>query len=234
MATPHNAAKKGDIAPFVLMPGDPLRARWISETYLQNPVCFNSVRGMLGYTGLYHGKRVSVMGSSMGCPSMGIYAYELFHEYEVETVIRIGTAGALQPDLPVRSLVIAKEALCDCGFAAGFAKDRKPVPDETLMQRAQMLCKQQPIPFACGPVVTSDFFYPTEQGAAPLSFAAQGALCVEMETLALYLTAQTCNRKALSLLTISDHLCTGEALSHEERETSLRHMVEMAFALAEG
>ncbi|MFR7477554.1 MAG: purine-nucleoside phosphorylase [Acutalibacteraceae bacterium] len=234
MATPHNAAKKGDIAPFVLMPGDPLRARWISETYLQNPVCFNSVRGMLGYTGLYHGKRVSVMGSGMGCPSMGIYAYELFQEYGVDTVIRIGTAGALQPDLPVRHLVIATKALCDCGFAAGFAPDRKPVPDGSLCQRAQTLCQERHIPFACGPVVTSDFFYPTEQGTAPLLFANQGALCVEMETLALYLTAQSCHGRALSLLTISDQLCTGEALSHEERETSLRLMVEMALALAEG
>lgn len=227
--TPHNAAKKGDIAKKVLMPGDPLRAKYIAETYLENPVCFNTVRNVLGYTGLYKGKEVSVMASGMGMPSIGIYSYELFHFYDVDKIIRIGSAGALQDDLNVKDIVIALGACTDSNYGSQFHLPGvfAPTADYDLLVRAVEVAKAQGTPVRVGNVVSSDVFY-SDDASASDQWRKMGVLCAEMECAGLYMNAARAGKQALGILTISDHIYREEAMSAQERQTTFNQMMEIA------
>lgn len=232
--TPHNEAKYGEIAKTVLMPGDPLRAKFIAETYLTDAVCFNTVRNMLGYTGTYNGKRVSVMGGGMGIPSMGIYSYELFHMYDVDTIIRIGSAGGISDDVKVRDLVIAVSASTNSGYAGqfGLTGTFAPTADFELARRAYDAAAARGVRVMAGNILSSDTFY-SDNPKENDQWKKMGVLAVEMEAAGLYLNAARAGKKALCICTISDHLYTGEALSARERETGFRDMMEIALSLAE-
>ena len=227
--TPHNHAKKSEIAKTVLMPGDPLRAKYIAETYLENPVCFNTVRNMLGYTGTYKGKTVSVMGAGMGMPSMGIYSYELYHFYDVDKIIRIGSAGGLQDDVNVMDIVIAMGACTDSNYAAQFRLPGTfaPTASYDLVARAAQEAAKQGTKVKVGNVVSSDAFYNANPDASA-AWRSMGVLCVEMECAALYMNAARAGKQALGILTISDHIFKDDALSAEERQTSFNKMMEIA------
>ncbi len=228
-----NAAEKGDIARAVLMPGDPLRARYVAETYLQSPRLFNEVRGMLGYTGLYKGRRISVMGSGMGIPSMNLYAHELFHFFEVEAVIRIGSAGGLTDDIRLRDLVIAAAASTNSSIATprDFPGTLAPCASFDLLRTAAAEAEKKGVRTMVGPVFTSDAFY-SELPNANEEYRRLGHLAVEMETAGLYVTAQRAGKKALSILTISDHVFTGAELTAQERQESFGDMMEVALETA--
>lgn len=230
--TPHNAAKKGDIAKTVLMPGDPLRAKFIAETYLENPVCFNTVRNMLGYTGTYKGKEISVMGGGMGIPSIGIYSYELYNFYDVDNIIRIGSAGGLSSDIKLRDVVIAMGASTNSSYANQFKLPGTlaPIADFGLLRRAVEAAEKKGIKAVVGNVLSSDTFYDDNKEANDL-WKKMNVLCVEMEAAGLYMNAARAGKKALCILTISDHIYTGEALPAEERQTSFREMMEVALEL---
>lgn len=230
--TPHNAAKKGDIAKTVLMPGDPLRAKFIAETYLENPVCFNTVRNMFGYTGTYKGKEISVMGGGMGIPSIGIYSYELFHFYDVDSIIRIGSAGGLSDDVHLRDVVIAMGASTNSNYAKQFKLPGTfaPIADYSLLKKAVDAAEAKGIRTVVGNVLSSDTFYDDNEQANDL-WKKMNVLCVEMEAAGLYMNAARAGKKALCILTISDHIYTGEALPAEERQTSFREMMEIALEL---
>ncbi len=232
--TPHNEAKYGEIAKTVLMPGDPLRAKFIAETYLTDAVCFNTVRNMLGYTGTYNGKRVSVMGGGMGIPSMGIYSYELFHMYDVDTIIRIGSAGGISDDVKVRDLVIAVSASTNSGYAGqfGLTGTFAPTADFELARRAYDAAAARGAHVMAGNILSSDTFY-SDNPKENDQWKKMGVLAVEMEAAGLYLNAARAGKKALCICTISDHLYTGEALSARERETGFRDMMEIALSLVE-
>lgn len=232
--TPHNEAKYGEIAKTVLMPGDPLRAKFIAETYLTDAVCFNTVRNMLGYTGSYNGKRVSVMGGGMGIPSMGIYSYELFHMYDVDTIIRIGSAGGISDDVKVRDLVIAVSASTNSGYAGqfGLTGTFAPTADFELARRAYDAAAARGVRVMAGNILSSDTFY-SDNPKENDQWKKMGVLAVEMEAAGLYLNAARAGKKALCICTISDHLYTGEALSARERETGFRDMMEIALSLVE-
>lgn len=232
--TPHNEAKLGDIAKTVLMPGDPLRAKFIAETYLTDAVCFNTVRNMLGFTGTYNGKRVSVMGGGMGMPSVGIYTYELFNFYNVQNIIRIGSAGGIADNVHVRDIVIALGTCTDSNYAAQYHLPGTfaPTADYGLLCRAAEAAKQIGVTPLVGNVLTSDVFYsddPNELSA----WKKMGVLAVEMEAAAFYMNAARCGKKALCMFTISDCPFTGESLSAKEREVSFTQMMEIALAAAE-
>ena len=233
MSTPHNAAKKGEIAKTVLMPGDPLRAKFIAETYLEDVTCFNTVRNMFGYTGTYHGKRVSVMGSGMGMPSIGIYSYELYHFYDVEQIIRIGSAGGFSDNIKLRDLVVGMGVSTNSNYAAQYnlPGTYAPLADFGLLRKAVEAAEAKNIPVAVGNILSSDVFYHADP-AFNDAWKKMGILCVEMESAALYLTAAHAGKKALCLLTISDHLYTKESLSAEERQISFREMMEVALEIA--
>lgn len=233
MSTPHNAAKKGEIAKTVLMPGDPLRAKFIAETYLEDVTCFNTVRNMFGYTGMYHGKQVSVMGSGMGMPSIGIYSYELYHFYDVEQIIRIGSAGGFSDNIKLRDLVVGMGVSTNSNYAAQYnlPGTYAPLADFGLLRKAVEAAEAKQIPVVVGNILSSDVFYHADP-AFNDAWKKMGVLCVEMESAALYLTAAHAGKKALCLLTISDHLYTGESLSAEERQTSFREMMEVALEIA--
>ncbi len=230
--TPHNTAKLGDIAKKVLMPGDPLRAQFIAENYLENPVCVNSIRGMLGYTGTYKGKPVSVMGSGMGIPSIGIYSYELFHFYDVDEIIRIGSAGALQDNINVMDIVIAQAACTDSNYASQFKLPGTfaPISSYELLSRAVEVAKEQGTPVHVGNVVSEDVFY-NDDPTVPESWRKMGVLCAEMECAGLFMNAARAGKKALGILTISDHMFREEAISAEERQTTFRKMMELALEI---
>ena len=232
--TPHNEAKYGEIAKTVLMPGDPLRAKFIAETYLTDAVCFNTVRNMLGYTGTYNGKRVSLMGGGMGIPSMGIYSYELFHMYDVDTIIRIGSAGGISDDVKVRDLVIAVSASTNSGYAGqfGLTGTFAPTADFELARRAYDAAAARGARVMAGNILSSDTFY-SDNPKENDQWKKMGVLAVEMEAAGLYLNAARAGKKALCICTISDHLYTGEALSARERETGFRDMMEIALSLVE-
>lgn len=232
--TPHNEAKYGEIAKTVLMPGDPLRAKFIAETYLTDAVCFNTVRNMLGYTGTYNGKRVSVMGGGMGIPSMGIYSYELFHMYGVDTIIRIGSAGGISDKVKVRDLVIAVSASTNSGYAGqfGLTGTFAPTADFELARRAYDAAAARGARVMAGNILSSDTFY-SDNPKENDQWKKMGVLAVEMEAAGLYLNAARAGKKALCICTISDHLYTGEALSARERETGFRDMMEIALSLVE-
>ncbi len=232
MGTPHNAAEKGQIAKTVLMPGDPLRAKYIAETYLENPVCFNEVRNMLGYTGTYQGKEISVMGGGMGMPSIGIYSYELYHFYDVDNIIRVGSAGAMQDDVNVMDIVIAMGACTNSNYADQYQIPGTfaPIPDYGLLEKAVGAARKRGANVKVGNVLSSDVFYNDMEDFND-RFRRMGVLAVEMEAAALYMNAARAGKKALCILTISDHLYKEAALSAKERETGFRQMMEIALEI---
>lgn len=229
----HIEAKKGDIAETILLPGDPLRAKWISETFFENPFCFNQVRGMLGYTGAYKGKKVSVMGTGMGVPSISIYTHELITEYDVKNLIRVGSAGSYQKHINVRDIVLAMAASSTSGvneLRFGGA-DYAPTADFGLFMKAVEAAKSKNIQLKAGNVLTSDEFY-ADDFESYQKWSKFGVLCVEMETAGLYTIAAMHNVKALSILTISDSLVTKETTTSKERESTFKEMIEIALELA--
>ncbi len=232
MSTPHNKAEKGDIAKTVLMPGDPLRAKFIAENYLENPKCFNEVRGILGYTGTYKGKEVSVMAHGMGIPSIGIYTYELYNFYDVDNIIRIGSAGSLQDDVNVMDIVIAMTASTDSNYPEQFhvPGHYAPCASFDLLEKAVAAARESGARFHVGNINCSDTFYRHDNVNEQLRD--MGLLCAEMETVGLYCNAAAAKKKALSILTISDHIFRHEELSADERQTSFRQMMEIALKVA--
>lgn len=229
----HIAAKPGDIAETILMPGDPLRAKFIAETYLENVVCYNEVRGMLGYTGTYRGQRLSVQGSGMGIPSFSIYANELIREYGVKNLIRVGTCGAMQEHVRVRELILAQAACTDSNINRlvfpGF--DFAPIASFALLKTAYEQATAKGIKPHVGNIFSSDSFYRDDKTVVE-RLMAHGVLGVEMETTALYTVAAKYGVNALTILTVSDHLLTGEETTSEERQTSFREMMEVALETA--
>jgi len=221
------------IAKVVLFPGDPLRAKTVAETYLENPKCFNKVRNMLGFTGAYKGRRISVMGSGMGVPSATLYEHELFQFYGVESVIRIGSAGGIGADVKLRDLVIAMTASTNSHYADmyGFPGQLAPMADPEMLQTAIAKAKQLGVPARIGQVFTADMFY-NANAQAGATYREFGILAVEMETAGIYWEAMASKKRALSLLSISDHIFTGEGLSAEERQDSFRQMMETALETA--
>ena len=231
--TAHNNAKAGDFAKTVLMPGDPLRAKYIAETYLENPRQVNAVRNMFGYTGTYKGKEISVMGGGMGMPSVGIYSYELFNFYDVDQIIRIGSAGALQDHLKLMDVVIGMGACTDSNYVYqdGLPGTYAPIADYDLLNRAVETAKRQGTNVVVGNVLSSDVFYNANPNVNDL-WRSMGVLAVEMEAAALYMNAAKAGKKALCMLTISDHLYTNEFLSAEDRQLGFGKMMEIALELA--
>lgn len=229
----HIEAKKGEIAETILLPGDPLRAKWIAETFFDDPMCFNKVRGMLGFTGTHNGKRVSVMGTGMGVPSISIYSHELITEFGVKNLIRVGSSGSYQEHVKVRDIVLAMAASSTSGvneLRFGGA-DYAPTADFGLFQKAVEIAKSKNIPLKAGNVLTSDEFY-ADDFESYKKWSKFGVLCVEMEAAGLYTVAAKHNVNALAILTISDSLVTGERTSSKERETTFKEMVEIALELA--
>ena len=229
--TPHITAKEGDFARTVLMPGDPLRARFIAETYFENPVLVNNTRSVQGYTGTYKGKRVSVMASGMGMPSIGIYSYELFNYYGVENIIRVGTAGGIGDNVHVRDIVMGMSAYTNSNFGRQFFDGNvAPCCSFRLLDAAVSAARAMGIEPNVGALYSSDVFYDEAGGAGKLKKL--GVLAVEMEAAALYLNAARAGKNALAICTISDHICTGEALPAEARQTSFTQMMEIALEIA--
>ncbi len=233
MATPHLEAKIGDIAETILLPGDPLRAKAIADHYLSDVVQFNHVRNMLGYTGFYNGKRVSVMGTGMGMPSMGIYSYELIKFYGVKTLIRIGTAGALQEDVQLNEIVIAQAASTDSNFGKQFGLEGEiaAISDFKLLQKAVEEAERLGLKYHVGNMLSSDIFYHADPDNWK-KWQKTGALCIEMEAYALFLNAAYLGAAALAITTISDSLITGEQLSQEERQDSYVDIMKIALEIA--
>ncbi|MEG1426471.1 MAG: purine-nucleoside phosphorylase [Oscillospiraceae bacterium] len=231
--TPHNRGEKGDIAKTVLMPGDPLRAKFIAETYLKNPRCFNTVRNMLGYTGEYRGAQVSVMGSGMGIPSLGIYSYELFHFYDVQNIIRIGSAGGVADGVKLRDIAIGMGACTDSNFGSQFHLPGTfaPIASYTLLEKAVRIAKEQEVSYCVGNLLSSDVFY-GDYANSLLDWSKMGVLAVEMEAAGLYMNAARAGKNALALATISDLPLKGEATTPEERQTSFTQMMEIALQIA--
>ncbi len=231
--TPHNEAKAGEIAKTVLMPGDPLRAKFIADNYLEEVVCFNTVRNMLGYTGTYRGKKVSVMGGGMGMPSIGIYSYELYHFYDVDNIIRIGSAGGIAENIKLRDVVIGMGASTNSSYAAQYKLPGTfaPIADFTLLRKAVEAAEKLTIKTVVGNILSSDTFYDDNREANSL-WRKMNILAVEMEAAALYMNAARAGKKALCILTISDHVFTGESLSAEDRQLTFRDMMEIALEIA--
>ncbi|MBC3846662.1 purine-nucleoside phosphorylase [Winogradskyella echinorum] len=225
----HIEAKKGEIAETVLLPGDPMRAKWIAETFFENPKCYNNVRGMLGYTGLYKGKRVSVQGTGMGIPSALIYCHELINEYGVKNLIRVGSTGSYQKDVKIRDIVIAMAASSTSGInnSRFINADYSPTANFELFLNAALYAKDNNIPIKAGNVLSADEFYDDDFDSYK-KWAEFGVLCVEMETAGLYTIAAKFNVRALSILTVSDSLVTKERTSADERESTFNTMVEIA------
>lgn len=231
--TPHNSAKKGDFAKTVLMPGDPLRAKFIAENFLENAVLVNNVRGIQGYTGYYNGTRVSVMASGMGMPSMAIYSYELFNFYDVENIIRIGSAGAISEKLKVRDIVIGLGACTNSNFAAQFNLPGSfaPICSDKILDAVKDTAKEMDVNITVGNILSSDTFYSENNDAK--DWGKMGVLAVEMEAAALYMNAARAGKNALAICTISDHILTGEATSSQERQESFTQMMQLALKTAQ-
>ena len=229
--TPHISAQYGDIAETVIMAGDPLRVKFMAEKYLDNPVEFNHVRGMLGYTGSYKGKRVSVMGHGMVMPSIGIYTYELYNFYGVKTIIRVGSAGSINKDLHIGDLAIAMGACTNSNYASQYELPGifAPIADFSLVRSAAEACEHYGYQYKVGNVLSSDTFY----GENPHNdkWISMGVLAVEMEIAALYMNAARSGNRALGICTISDHILTGEVTTAEERQNNFTHMMDVAFSL---
>ena len=232
MPTPHNSAKKGDFAKTVLMPGDPLRAKFIAETFLEEPKLVNNVRGVQGYTGTYKGAPVSVMASGMGMPSIGIYSYELFTQYDVDNIIRVGSAGAIRKDLKLGSIVAGMGACTNSNFAAqyGLGGTFAPIADFTLLSAAVESAKELGVTMPVGNLYSSDTFY--DASGSSLRWAELGVLAIEMEAAALYCNAAYTGKRGLSICSISDNIVTGEELSPEARQTGFTTMMRLALETA--
>ncbi|MGE7835087.1 purine-nucleoside phosphorylase [Viridibacillus arvi] len=228
----HINAKQGDIADIVLLPGDPLRAKYIAETYLEDVTCYNEVRNMLGYTGTYKGKRVSVQGTGMGVPSISIYVNELMQEYGVQKLIRVGTCGAIQKDVKVRDVIIAQSASTDSKMNEIIFNglDFAPTADFDLLLKAYNAGKEAGLNLKVGNIFTADMFYSEENQNEKL--ARYGVLAIEMESAALYTLAAKYGRQALSILTVSDHIITGEVTTSEERQLTFNDMMIVALEAA--
>lgn len=238
MSTPHNEAKKGQFAKTVLMPGDPLRAKFIAETFLENPVQVNGVRGMLGYTGTYKGKEISVMGGGMGMPSIGIYSYELFTEYDVDKIIRIGSAGSYSNELKLYDVVLVTGAVSESTYAnvqSGY-EDDITYPSKELTEELRNAAKELNIPVKEGYAHSSDVFYRQPSDAKPAYWEKlrdeRGCLCVEMESFALFHNANVTGKQAACLLTISDSFVSTEVTSAEERQNCFTNMMKIALEMA--
>lgn len=229
--TPHNAARYGEIAPTVIMAGDPKRVKYIAENYLTDPVLYNDVRGIYGYTGTYEGKKVSVQAHGMGIPSIGIYTWELFNFYDVERIIRIGTCGSYKPEVKLGSLVIAQGACTDSNYGTerGIPGKFSAIADFGLLRRAVDQAEKMGLDYEVGNVMTSDVFYNAspDQGLWPKL----GVLAVEMEAYGLYFNAAVSGKKALAILSVSDNVVTGEQLSAEDRAQGLNNMIRLALEI---
>lgn len=229
----HIAAKNGEIADTILLPGDPKRAKWIAENFLENAVCYTDIRGMLGFTGTYKGKRISVQGTGMGIPSMSIYITELMKDYGVKTLIRVGSAGSYQEDVKIRDIVVALSTSTDSNInnrrfkGASFA----PTVNFDLLSKVLKTAEEKNIKIKAGNILTSDEFY-NDDPTYFKKWAEFGVLAVEMETAALYTLASKYKAKALSILTISDSLVSPEITSSEEREKTFNEMIELALETA--
>lgn len=230
--TAHNNAQKGDIAKTVLMPGDPLRAKFIADTYLEDVKCFNTVRNMFGYTGTYKGKEVSVMAHGMGIPSVGIYSYELYNFYDVDNIIRIGSAGGLQDDINLKDIVVVMGASTNShyGDQFHFPGTFAPTSDFGLVRKAVEIAEAKNIPVKVGNIMSSDCFY-NDDPTVNDSLKKMGILAVEMESAGLFMNAARAGKKALCILTISDHIYKKEEMSAEDRQTGFRDMMEIALEL---
>ena len=230
--TAHIGAEYGEIADTVIMAGDPLRAKMMAERYLENPVLYNQVRGMLGYTGTYNGKRISVQGHGMGIPSIAIYTYELFNFYDVKTIIRVGSAGSMNKDLHIGDLVFAMGACTNSNFANQFdlRGTFAPIADFDLLRAGVEEAEKRGFRYKVGNVYSSDTFY--DANPTSKKWMEMGVLAIEMEAPALYMNAARAGAKALCLCTISDSLITGEETTAEERQNNFIHMMDVAFAIA--
>lgn len=233
MSTPHIAAQMGDFAKTVLMPGDPLRAKFIAETFLTDARLVNNVRGIQGYTGTYEGVPVSVMASGMGMPSIGIYSYELFKFYGVENILRVGTAGGMSQRVKLRDVVLGMGACTNSNFASQYNLPGQfaPIADYTLLKTAAEQAERLGLHVEVGNLLSSDIFYDDDPEANP-AWRKLGVLAVEMEAAALYMNAARLGKRALAICTISDHLLTGEATDAETRQTSFRDMMKLALSVA--
>ena len=231
--TPHISAKPGDFAKTVLMPGDPLRSQFIAETYLENRRLVNNVRGVQGYTGTYKGVPVSVMASGMGMPSIGIYSYELFNLYDVENILRVGSAGAISEKLHVRDIVLGQGACTNSAFGEqfGFRGHFAPIADFGLLRCAAEIAEERSLRYAVGNLLSSDTFY-DDDATASAKWIKLGVMAIEMEAAALYYNAARAGKKALAICTISDHILTGEETTAEERQNSFTQMMELALEVA--
>lgn len=228
MSTPHNSAEKGAIAKTVLMPGDPLRAEFIAKTYLENPVCYNKVRGMLGFTGKYKGNEISVQGSGMGIPSIGIYSNELYNEYDVENIIRVGTAGGISENVNLREIIIAMGACTNSNFASQFdlPGTYAPTASYKLLSNAVKAAENKGSVYHVGNILSSDTFYDDSNSLA--KWQKMNVLGVEMEAAALYMNAARFGKNALCILTVSDCPLKGLFTTPEERQTTFTDMMEIA------
>ena len=232
--TPHISAKKEDIAKTVLMPGDPLRAKFIAETFLESPVLVNNVRGVQGHTGTWKGVPVTVMASGMGIPAIGIYRWELYNFYDVDNIIRIGSAGAMRDDLKLMDIVAGQGACTDSNFAHQFELNGTfaPIADYTLLSNCVEAAKEKGIDMKVGNILSSDNFYSPSNCDDSTKWRDMGVMAVEMEAAGLYMNAARAGKRALCICTISDHLYRSEALSSEQRQLSLTQMIEIALDTA--
>jgi len=232
MPTPHNNANRGQIAKTVLMPGDPLRAKYVAEHYLDDFTCFNSVRNMFGYTGTYKGHQISVMGSGMGIPSIAIYSYELYHFYDVDTIIRIGSAGGLAPQVELRDVVIGMGACTDSNYADQYHLPGTiaPIADFALVRRAVEVAEEMDVRYHVGNLLSTDVFY--SERYVGEAWAAMGVLGVEMEAAALYLNALAAGKRALGIMTVSDLVLREGSLSADDRQSTFTQMMEIALETA--
>lgn len=232
MSTPHNAASMGDFAKTVLMPGDPLRAKFIADTFLDNAKLVNNVRGIQGYTGTYRDTPVSVMASGMGMPSIGIYSHELYSQYGVENILRIGSAGAISKKLKLRDVVAAQGACTNSNFAHqyGLPGPFAPIADYTLLETAVAVARENGVNMPVGNVLSSDTFY--DASGSTMKWAEMGVLAVEMEAAALYMNAAKLGKRGLAIFSISDSLVTGEELDAAQRQTSFTTMMKIALETA--
>ena len=232
MPTPHNAAAKGDIAKTILMPGDPLRAKFIAETFFTDPKLFNNIRGVQGYTGTYKGVPVSVMASGMGMPSMGLYAYELYTQYDVDNIIRVGSAGAMRADLALGSVVAGQGACTNSSFADQYELGGTfaPICDFDLLMAAVESARELGVKMPVGNLYSSDTFY--DAAGRNLRYAKMGVMAVEMEAAGLYCTAAYTGKRALAICSISDNLVTGEELSADDRQNTFTNMMKIGLEIA--
>lgn len=237
--TPHIQATPEDFGQTVLMPGDPLRSKFIAENFLDQPRLVNNVRGVQGYTGYYKGVKVSVMASGMGVPSIGIYSYELFHFFGVQNIMRIGSAGSMREDIHLRDIVIAQGACTDSNFAHQFHLNGTfaPIASYEMLRHAVSSCEEVGARYHVGNVLTGDNFYTDDEGLPEVlettrSWKKMGVMAEEMEAAGLYMNAARCGKNALAICTISDHILTGEQLTAEERQTSFREMMLVALETA--